>query len=131
MSLSTFTSNTALLTMLLLLGGCASTGDGPTTRHDRNLITREDIETTDAVTAYEVLERLKPQWLRQRPPRSHNRSTEVVVLVDNVQIGGLESLRDVHADNIATIRWLDSAQAGQLPGLGSRHALGAILVDTR
>jgi hypothetical protein len=40
-------------------------------------------------------------------------------------------LWDVEADNIETIRWLDSAQAGQLPGLGSRHVEGAIVIETR
>lgn len=117
------------LLMVLVLGGCASSGS--TEREaDRNLITQEEIAELGVNTAYEVVERLRPRWLRVRTSRSHNRPTHIVVLVDNMQLEGIRSLWDVDASNIFSIRWLDSAQAGQLPGLGSRHVEGAILVET-
>lgn len=119
------------LVLALVFSGCASSGPGGGEREgDRNVITRAEIAALEVNTAYEVIERLRPRWLRVRTSRSHNRPTEVVVLVDNLQLG-IRSLWDVDAAHVATIRWLDSAQAGQLPGLGSRHVEGAILIETR
>lgn len=119
------------LALVVVLTGCASSGSSGTDRNgDRNVLTREEIAELDVNTAYEAIERLRPRWLRVRGSRSHNRPTEVVVLVDNLQLEGIQSLWDVDADNVASIRWLDSAQAGQLPGLGSRHVEGAIIVET-
>lgn len=119
------------LILVLLAAGCASSGPGADPDSDRDLITREEIAELSVNTAYEAIERLRPRWLRVRASRSHNRPTEVVVLVDRLQLEGIRSLWDVDASNVASIRWLDSAQAGQLPGLGSRHVEGAILVETR
>lgn len=120
------------LALVLAGAGCASSGPGGVDRDsDRDLITQEEIAALDVNTAYEVIERLRPRWLRVRASRSHNRPTEVVVLVDNLRLEGIQSLWDVDAPTIASIRWLDSAQAGQLPGLGSRHVEGAILIETR
>lgn len=115
--------------ILVVLTGCASSG-GSAGGGDRNLITRGQIVELEVTTAYEAIERLRPRWLRAPLQRSHNRPTQVVVLVDNLQLDGIASLRDVDASNIASIRWLDSAQAGQLPGLGSRHVEGAIVIET-
>lgn len=117
------------LLTVLMLAGCASSGGGELDAN-RNLITQEQIAELGVNTAYEVVERLRPRWLRVRASRSHNRPTQVVVLVDHMQLEGIEALRDVDARNVATIRWLDSAQAGQLPGLGSRHVEGAIVIET-
>lgn len=115
--------------MVLLLAACASSGNAEL-EADRNLITHEEITQLGVNTAYEVVERLRPRWLRVRVSRSYNRPTQIVVVVDNLQLEGIESLRDIDARNVSTIRWLDSAQAGQLPGLGSRHVEGAIYVET-
>lgn len=122
----------ALVLTALALGGCASSSSSrPPTSGDTNTVTRAEIEATGAITAYEVLERLRPRWLRVRTSRSFNRPTTVVVFVDNLQLEGIRSLWDVEAANIVSIRWFDSAQAGQLPGLGSRHVQGAIVVETQ
>lgn len=118
------------LALVLVLAGCASSGSGDRDR-DRDLITQDQITQLQVNTAYEVVERLRPRWLRVRASRSYNRPTEVVVLVDGMQLEGIQSLWDIDAVNVATMRWLDSAQAGQLPGLGSRHVEGAIMIETR
>lgn len=121
-----------LAILAVLLAACASTGGGDGTRgSDLNTVTAEEIAPLDVSTAYEVVERLRPRWLRVRSPRSHARSTEIIVVVDDLQLGGPDVLRDIDASNIRVMRWLDSAQAGQLPGLGSRHIEGAIVIETR
>lgn len=120
----------ALLALFAGLAGCASAGAGGTARTDQNLITSEEIQSVGAPTAYEAIDRLRPRWLRVTMERSFNRSTEVVIFLDQHQLDNAEALRNVDADEIVRIRWLDSAQAGMLPGLGSRHVEGAIVVET-
>lgn len=120
----------AAILAALLLGACAASSGGRAPASSE-VITRAEIEGTGATTAYEVIERLQPRWLRARTNRSFNRGTDVVVFVDNLQFESVDSLWEIDAANVVRIRWLDSAQAGQLPGLGSRHVEGAIVVETR
>jgi hypothetical protein len=121
-----------LVALAALLGGLACAGAGGGSRSGNpNLITAEEIDQAGASTAYEVIDRLRPRWLRVRLDRSATRETEIVVFVDNLQMSGLNALWDIDARTLHTIRWLDSAQAGTLPGMGSRHVEGAIVIETR
>lgn len=130
MSLRRTVPLSGLLVALLALSSCASSGSEGADS-DRNLITQEQIADLGVSSAYEAIERIRPRWLRVRTPRSHNRATVVVVMVDNLQLESVEALRDVDSADVESIRWVDSAQAGRLPGLGSRHVQGAIVVETR
>lgn len=131
MTTQRITGRVAPVLAVLLLGACAASSGGRTTA-STDVITRAEIDGTDATTAYEAIERLQPRWLSPRSSRSFNRETDVVVFVDNLQLQqGVDALWEIDAHNIAQIRWLDSSQAGQLPGLGSRHVEGAIVVETR
>lgn len=125
-----------LLAPLIALSvlSCRSTGadaDRRPLRGDVNLISQEEITSIGAVDAFDVVERLRPRWLRVRMARSGHLDTEIVVFLDEANLGGPEMLRDIAAASIQEIRWLDSAQAGRLPGLGSRHIEGAIVVTSR
>ena len=57
-------------TSALLLVSCASAPSTPAPRRDRNLITAEEIAAEPATSAAELLERLRPTWLRNRGPTS-------------------------------------------------------------
>jgi len=120
-----------LLALALPLGlwSCASGSQGPA--RDRNLISAEEIEGTDLRTAYEVVERLRPLWLRSRGDRSTHLTTEIVVYQDNTMLGDIESLREIPIELVDVIRSLDSAEAGRLAGLGSRHVERVIMIITR
>ena len=97
----------------------------------RDVITAEEIASADALTAYDAVERLRPLWLRTRGERSIRLSTEIVVYQDQTMLGDVEMLRGIPAHLIQSIRALDAADAGRLPGLGSRHVERAILVVLR
>jgi hypothetical protein len=115
--------------LMLTLAACASTGPGGVDTNPYE-ITRAEIQEVDAVTALEVVERLRPRWLRAPLERSHTRTTEVVVYLNGALFGDVGILQEIGAATIQRLRWLDSAQAGRLPGLGSRHVAGAIVVET-
>jgi hypothetical protein len=81
-----------------------------------NLLTAEEILAAhaDVTTAYDALARLRPNWLTSRGPTSFiNRGTEfAIVFVDGEQYGTLTSLRNIHASQVADIRYYSSAEAG-------------------
>ena len=120
-----------LLACALPLGlwSCASGSGGPS--RDPDLISTEEIEAADLRTAYEVVERLRPLWLRSRGDRSTHLTTEIVVYQDNTMLGDIETLRSVPIELVDVIRSLDAAEAGRLAGLGSRHVERVIMIVTK
>jgi hypothetical protein len=117
------------LCLSLGLWGCASGSGGPA--RDRNVISSEEIEAAEVRTAYELVERLRPLWLRSRGDRSTHLTTEIVVYQDNTMLGDIEMLRSIPIDLVGSVRSLDSAEAGRLAGLGSRHVERVIMIVTK
>ena len=111
------------------LWGCSSLDHGPS--RDRNLITPEEIEASGARNAYELIQRLRPLWLQSRGERSVRLETAIVVYQDNAMLGGIDTLEGIPIELVRSVRALDSAEAGRLPGLGSRHVERAIMISTR
>jgi hypothetical protein len=128
------TYNTLLLAAgLLLLAACASTGSG--TSSNPNVITAADVqEAANYSSAYQLVERLQPQWLRKRSGGitfnevNEEMEGDVVVYVNDVRVGGPDALRDVSVDAVERIEYLDAARAARY---GTGHQHGAILVTTR
>jgi hypothetical protein len=89
------------------------------------------MEALQVATAYEVVEQLRPEYLRNRGPTSVSRPTppEAVVYLDGVRQGGLETLRRIRKQTLREIRYMDAREATTLYGTG--HRAGAILVVTR
>jgi hypothetical protein len=81
--------------------------------------------------AYEVVQRLRPGWLRTRGRISIQYPTaqNPVVYVDNIRFGSPNSLRQVSVDAIEEIRYMGASEATTRFGTG--HAGGVILVRTR
>jgi len=116
-------------------------------REEGVAISREEVEASGLVTAYDVVHALQPQWLRTRGYNSVNEGARgfadgmrgevtvvpgieaLVVYLDNTKMGGPETLRDIQAFNVGSIRFLTPAQASFRWGLNHTH--GAILVTSR
>lgn len=99
-------------------------GGGP------NTISAAEVEAAHVSNAYELVEHLRPLWLRSRGGRSTRLETEIVVYLNRSMLGGIDTLRDIPIETIRSVRVLDAAEAGRLPGLGSRHVERAIMVET-
>lgn len=111
-------------------------------RGDRNTITRQDLDEagSSVTTAYEAVERLRPNWLR--PPLGRNSSAslrgdfgtpspnaaEPVVYIDERRQPNAESLRTIPIRILVEIKYLDQNKGVQQ--LGPGHEAGAILVFT-
>lgn len=120
-----------VLCVIVLLPACASSGgSSSSSRHD--LITRDEIESVRASSLYEVVQRLRPRWLDVRGgDRSFETATGVVVFQGQTLLGGTAELRNLSPDMAGSLRYLDGPTASNsLPGLGSRHVAGAIIINT-
>ncbi len=128
-----FTRTGVILSLVfaILSSACATAGTGASSQSDPNQITEAELNSMQARSAYEAIEQLRPLWLQGRGVRSVRLATGVLVYQNRSRLGGLEALRDIPLDAITSIRYLDSAAAGQLPGAGSQHVEGAIVVYTR
>jgi hypothetical protein len=125
----------SLLSLLPLLLAFPSEGraqEAEKPRYDRNRITLEEVTTkaTDAKTAYDVVRRLRPQFLRSRPSGSvQNRAPVAIkVFVDGGFRGGLNVLNEIQAHNVIEINYLNGSDATTRFGTG--YESGAILVTT-
>ena len=118
-----------LLVLLVLLP--AACGSGLSQRSgDPDRIEPTEIAASDAQNALELVQRLRPRWLQQRTDRSTRLETVILVYMDGARLGGLDQLRDITLPMIHSLRALDAAEAGTLPGLGSQHVERVIMIHT-
>jgi hypothetical protein len=113
----------------ILVIACSS---GPRTRstaREQRLITTGEIDAVRYASAFEIVQALRPQWLQTRGRTSVNQRESVKVYLDDSLLGEPESLRQITARSIASIRFMDGNEATTRWGLDHGH--GAIVVSTR
>ncbi len=116
--------------LALATAACASAAGGKGSRQD--LLTREQIMSVDAQNLYQVVARLRPRWLNVRSEQSFGLQTQVVVYQGQTYVGEAQTLDQFSPDMAYQLRYVDGTTASStLPGLGSRHVAGAIIIDTR
>ena len=120
-----------LMAIGVFLVGCNLPGPGEGSPSSRDLITAEDIATTSAQNAYEVVERFQPQWLTSRGNVSVTNSAATVasVFVNGIQVGDVEYLRNLLPHDIAEMRYYNAGEAGARFGMG--HPRGVIAVTLK
>ncbi|MGI9045162.1 MAG: hypothetical protein ACR2GK_13715 [Gemmatimonadaceae bacterium] len=126
---------TIALALGLVIGGCGS-GRAPEAGYgfrNRNVITFDEISMSRSVStsAFDLIQRLRPEYLRSRGTSSLSNITPVtaVVYVDEVRYGQLESLRSLSADQIREVHYINASDA--TTRFGTDHVGGAILITTR
>lgn len=116
----------AIVALVLLTGqGCAGAADTEeaTPRGSRDRIAAEELATLQQLSALEVVERLRPAWLRIRAG-----SRPRVVLNGTPMEGGTEALANFRVGEIRELRYLSPSDATMRFGTG--FPAGAILVVT-
>lgn len=123
---------TLILSAAALIGACSSnpnrvpTGD----TRDQTRLTAADIQAADPnLTLYELISRVRPQWLTRRPGTQLQGQMDVVVYRDDIRAGGTEALREIRLDIVSQVRYLTGPEATGRYGLNHPH--GAIVVTTR
>ena len=124
-----------VLVLSLVIAGC---GNNPSPNRDlglrnRAVLTSEEIQLqkAGAWTAYDVIARLRPEYLRSRGATSlrNARPATAVVYVDEMRYGTIDALKQMSADQIYRIEYINAADA--TTRFGTDHLGGAILVYTK
>lgn len=98
----------------------------------RDVLTQAEIRAANAGDAYDLVQRLRPAWLRQNLNASQaeaDGSREIRVWVNGRDAGGLATLRNYDSHQIVSMRWVDPLTA--LATYGPGYGRGVITLDTR
>jgi hypothetical protein len=106
--------------------------DLPMIRHDNDRLTAAQIAAMPGLSnAYTAIEQLRPHFFRLGPiARAENAHSQLPdVFINDVPIGGVETLRSIPVRLVSQIRFLRREDAYQR--FGSIHPAGIILVTTK
>jgi hypothetical protein len=110
-----------------------STAPAPQRRGNPSIISESEIAATNVSDAYQVVEKLRPNFLHSRGAttlgNAASTSTLPIVYVDEARMGDPGSLRQVPISQIKEIRLLSAADATMRWGTGVPN--GVILVVTK
>lgn len=111
---------------------CSSSGSGTSTapRPDRNVITATELMSVPSSSLYDVIEKLRPQFLRSRGPTSINLPSEEypAVYVDERPYGDIGSLRTLVTGQIGEVHYYDPMSAQQKFGLTSGSGVISVYI---
>ena len=128
-----------LLLAVSLAAACASGGsertDGQVT--SRNILTRDQIESTRSVNAFDAVQKLRSNWMRlrgstQMPATAGGTQfseNQVLVYLDNQRLGTIDALRQIEIAAVQYIQFFPPAEASARWGFN--HGGGVIYVSTR
>ena len=120
----------ALLPALAACGGGAAQG-GPGSSLSPDLIGLDEIEASSTTNAWDLINQVRPNWLRGRGTPSL-RNTQVplpLVYVDDRRQGDLNVLRSFPTGGIAELRYINATTA--TTRFGNGHAGGVIQIVPR
>jgi len=113
---------------VMALAACA-TGSADSPRYNADRISRVEVDQAGPSSAYDLVQKLRPIWLRKRGSTSFTQEGDIVIYLDGTRMGDRESLRTIHTANVETLEFLDARRA--TARLGAGHVNGAILITTR
>src|SRR5690606_18046936 len=113
---------------LVLAWACSPAQPQGRPTRDRNVLTAAELERVPVETAYDAIQRLRPEFLRARGQVSlENRAASLpVVYLDDMWLGGPDALRTIRIGEVHEIRYYNAADATTRYGTG--HASGVIAV---
>ena len=120
---------------MIVLTACASSGSGSSAaKQNANVISADEIAESSASNAYEVIQRLRPNFLRTRgavhgTPGAASAMVDLVVYLNENRLGGTDQLRQIATGDIREIRYFNSSEATTKWGTG--HSAGAIQIVSR
>ena len=107
-------------------GGSATSANSSASRADAPRITAQEIAEANLPTAYDVVDRLRRPWLRRS-----GAGGEVVVYMDERNIGGAAELRNIPATTVAELQYVTHEDAVRRWGGGMGGIRGGVIVVIR
>ena len=110
----------------LAVSACGLPAAGTASGARGDVITSEQMVAVNAQTAYDAVQKLRPNWFSTRGPSAiTNAEPDVAsVFLGGNQIGDIEALRNLRPENIAELRYYEASEAGARFGMG--HSRGVI-----
>ncbi|HEY3113466.1 MAG TPA: hypothetical protein VGJ62_07275 [Gemmatimonadaceae bacterium] len=110
---------------------CAAAGTGTTHVRDSRLITEQEITAANESNAYDVVAKLRPNFLKTRGRSTINASASeyASVFLDGQLYGDLSTLHNIAATQIREIRYISGTDA--VTRYGMQYGAGVIDVRTR
>ena len=99
---------------------------------DTQLITEAEVDNSHAANAFEVIQKIRPNFLHDRGETSLSKSRSTpypIVYVDGQEFGPIASLRNIPVSQISTIRLYHAWEAATVFGASSGG--GVIAITTR
>jgi hypothetical protein len=117
---------------LATLFGCSHPQLGPGETFNSQVITEDEIVASRATTAFEVIHKLRANFLTNRGETSVNRNQSnpyPTVYVDDQEFGPISTLSSIPAAQITMIRLYRVSEANAR--YGNRNLSGVIAISTR
>jgi hypothetical protein len=125
-----------LYSAMLTVAACASSGSGSaSSRAAPDHITKAEIAASNATNAYELISRLRPQWLRKPATGSigagRPQNQAILVYLDRQRLPDLAALNSLSIGGIESAQWIDATRAPTvLPDVPTTPIAGAIVLRT-
>jgi len=102
-----------LLPAMLVTTSCATSTQSASQGRSggRYLITAEEVAAAAERNAFDLVQRLRPNWLRPRGTETAQGTVPVVVYVDGMRRGGVDALSSLRLDEVTEMRFLDGPDA--------------------
>ncbi len=115
---------------LPVAAACSGGGTGSSTVSPDDVITAEEIraESWNWANTFEVVPRLRPEWLEPPEEYGFTEPGELVIYLDDVRMGGPAQPQEIPSQLVASIRYYDPSTGRRQFGLD--HRGGAIFVAT-
>jgi hypothetical protein len=129
----------------LAFAAAAGAQDPLNTKKNSNVILREELQGAQGSNAYELVQSLRPQWLRERGhetvrtqqverPNGRGRielattsaEPEIIVYINDSRFGDVDALRDIPATGLGSLEFISPTKATLRWGSG--HTKGVIVV---
>jgi hypothetical protein len=117
---------------LTIAVGCSHPQLGPGDVYNSQVITEDEIVASRGTNAYEVIHKLRSNFLTNRGPTSLNKDQSTpypTVYVDDQEFGPISSLSSIPAAQITMIRLYRVSEANAK--YGSHNLSGVISITTR
>jgi|GEM_PF-713006 len=121
-----------LAIMSAIVVACATHSAPLTTASDPSMISASEIDSAHQTTAYELIRKLRPQFLQGRGKLSLLLSEPVAlprIYLDDQYYGDASTLRGILAETIESVRFYSAAEAQYK--YGHDNAAGVIAVATK
>ncbi|HEX2692897.1 MAG TPA: hypothetical protein VHL12_02485 [Gemmatimonadaceae bacterium] len=125
------TARWLFLLSLSVAVACSHPRPGPGDVYDSQVITEDEIVDSRASNAYEVIHKLRANFLTNRGKTSFNdaQSPYPTVYVDNQEFGPISTLSSIPASQVAMIRLYRVSEANAK--FGTHNLGGVISITTR